>query len=56
VYLQNIVQGVYYCLVVLNFCFLWQQEAWDLDPKYDDPKIKNKDWFSLNEHWDTNNN
>jgi hypothetical protein len=28
-------------------------EAWDLDPKYDDPKIKNKDWFSLNEHWDT---
>ena len=28
-------------------------EAWDLEPKYDDPKIKNKDWFELNEHWDT---
>ena len=28
-------------------------EAWDLDPKYEDPKIKNRDWFSLNEHWDT---
>lgn len=28
-------------------------EAWDLDPKYEDPKIKNKDWFNLNEHWDT---
>jgi len=28
-------------------------EAWDLEPKYDDAKIKNKDWFSLNEHWDT---
>ena len=28
-------------------------EAWDLEPKYADPKIKNKDWFSLDEHWDT---
>jgi hypothetical protein len=28
-------------------------EAWDLEPKYTDPKIKNKDWFTLNEHWDT---
>ena len=28
-------------------------EAWDLEPKYPDPKIKNKDWFELNEHWDT---
>lgn len=28
-------------------------EAWDLEPKYDDAKIKNKDWFTLNEHWDT---
>lgn len=28
-------------------------EAWDLEPKYEDPKIKNKDWFTLNEHWDT---
>jgi hypothetical protein len=28
-------------------------EAWDLEPVYDDPKIKVKDWFNLNEHWDT---
>lgn len=28
-------------------------EAWDLEPKYVNPKIKNRDWFSLNEHWDT---
>lgn len=28
-------------------------EAWDLEPKYDNPKIKNRDWFSLDEHWDT---
>ena len=28
-------------------------EAWDLEPKYADPKIKNRDWFNLNEHWDT---
>ena len=28
-------------------------EAWDLEPKYPDPKIKDKDWFTLNEHWDT---
>jgi hypothetical protein len=28
-------------------------EAWDLEPKYADPKIKHKDWFSLNEHFDT---
>lgn len=28
-------------------------EAWDLEPVYDDPKIKQKDWFNLNEHWDT---
>ena len=28
-------------------------EAWDLEPKYADVKIKNKDWFELNEHWDT---
>lgn len=28
-------------------------EAWDLEPKYVDPKIKNKDWFTLNKHWDT---
>jgi hypothetical protein len=28
-------------------------EAWDLEPKYDDVKIKNKDWITLDEHWDT---
>lgn len=28
-------------------------EAWDLEPKYNDPKIKNRDWFSLDSHWDT---
>jgi hypothetical protein len=28
-------------------------EAWDINPAYDDPKILAKDWFSLNEHWDT---
>jgi hypothetical protein len=28
-------------------------EAWDLEPKYDNPKIKNKDWFTLDQHWDT---
>ncbi len=28
-------------------------EAWDLEPKYADPKIKNKDWFTLDQHWDT---
>jgi hypothetical protein len=28
-------------------------EAWDLEPVYDDPKIKIRDWFTLDEHWDT---
>lgn len=28
-------------------------EAWDLEPKYSDPKIKHRDWFGLDEHWDT---
>lgn len=28
-------------------------EAWDLEPVYDDAKIKSKDWFSLDEHWNT---
>ena len=28
-------------------------EAWDLQPKYDDLKIKDRDWFTLNEYWDT---
>lgn len=28
-------------------------EAWDVNPVYDDSKIKPKDWFTLDEHWDT---
>ena len=28
-------------------------EAWDLEPKYNDAKIKNKDWLSIDTHWDT---
>jgi hypothetical protein len=28
-------------------------EAWDLEPVYNDPKIKSRDWFNLNEYWDT---
>ena len=28
-------------------------EAWDLEPVYDNPKIKQRDWFNLDEHWDT---
>ena len=28
-------------------------EAWDLEPKYANPKIKNRDWLSIDEHWDT---
>ena len=28
-------------------------EAWDLEPVYDNPKIKVKDWFTLDQHWDT---
>jgi hypothetical protein len=28
-------------------------EAWDLEPKYADSKIKNKDWLSIDSHWDT---
>jgi hypothetical protein len=28
-------------------------EAWDLEPKYADIKIKNKDWRTLDQHWDT---
>ena len=35
--------------LLLSLC----DEAWDLEPKYDDPKIKNKDWFTLDQHWDT---
>lgn len=28
-------------------------EAWDLEPVYTDPKIIARDWFTLDEHWDT---
>ena len=28
-------------------------EAWDLEPKYPDPKILNKDWFDIDQHWET---
>lgn len=28
-------------------------EAWDLEPKYTESKIKNRDWFNLNQHFDT---
>lgn len=28
-------------------------EAWDLEPVYDDHKIKARDWFTLDQHWDT---
>ena len=28
-------------------------EAWDLEPKYLDLKIQNRDWLSLDTHWDT---
>ena len=28
-------------------------EAWDLEPVYNDAKIKQRDWFSLDKHWDT---
>lgn len=27
--------------------------AWDIEPQYPDPKILQRDWFSLDEHWDT---
>jgi hypothetical protein len=28
-------------------------EAWDIHPVYDNPKIITRDWFTLDEHWDT---
>ena len=28
-------------------------EAWDIEPAYDDAKIIARDWFTLDEHWDT---
>jgi hypothetical protein len=36
-----------------NFLLPLFTEAWDLEHKYVDAKIKNKDWFTLDEHWDT---
>jgi hypothetical protein len=35
--------------LLLTLC----DEAWDLEPRYADPKIKQRDWFSLDNHWDT---
>lgn len=28
-------------------------EAWDIEPQYPDTKIKKRDWFTLDQHWDT---
>lgn len=28
-------------------------EAWDIEPAYNDSKIITRDWFTLDEHWDT---
>ena len=28
-------------------------EAWDIEPRYSNPKIKQRDWFNLDQHWDT---
>jgi len=28
-------------------------QAWDIAPVYADPKIVARDWFTLDEHWDT---
>lgn len=28
-------------------------EAWDLNPKYSDPKIIDRDWLTIDQHWDT---
>lgn len=28
-------------------------EAWDIEPRYSDTKIVARDWFSLDQHWDT---
>ena len=28
-------------------------QAWDLNPLYDDPKLIARDWFSLDQNWDT---
>jgi hypothetical protein len=28
-------------------------EAWDLEPVYNNPKIIKRDWFTLDQYWDT---
>lgn len=28
-------------------------EAWDIEPRYADPKIRARDWFTLDKHWNT---
>lgn len=28
-------------------------EAWDLDPLYDDKKLKQRDWFTIDSYWNT---
>lgn len=28
-------------------------QAWDIEPRYPDSKIIARDWFDLDEHWDT---
>jgi hypothetical protein len=29
------------------------EEAWDIEPKYNNAKIKNRNWLSIDSHWDT---
>ena len=35
--------------LLLSLC----TEAWDLYPLYSDPKLKQQDWFTIDQHWDT---
>lgn len=28
-------------------------QAWDLEPNYNDPRIIDRDWLTLDQHWDT---
>lgn len=28
------------------------EEAWDIEPKYNNAKIKNRNWLSIDSHWD----
>ena len=28
-------------------------EAWDMYPLYSDPKLKQQDWFTIDQYWDT---